>query len=55
MKKVIFVTLLAFVIGLAIGCIATMAYSGHKVATIIFALQEQEIFQNGRSLGGCLL
>jgi len=44
-KKAIFVSLTAFVIGLAIGGIATMAYSGFKFSSTIFMFQEREIFE----------
>lgn len=45
MKKTIILTLLGFVIGLAIGCIATMAFLGHKLASSMFVLQEKKIFE----------
>lgn len=45
MKKTIILTLLGFVIGLAIGCIATMAFLGHKLASSMFVLQEKKFFE----------
>ena len=45
MKKIIIFTLLGFVIGLAVGCIITMAFLGHKMASAMFMLQEKEIFE----------
>lgn len=45
MKKTIILTLLGFVVGLAIGCIATMTYYGHSLATFMLSSQEREIFE----------
>ena len=45
MRKTIIFTLLAFVIGLALGYIITMAFTGYKIASAMFMLQEQEILE----------
>lgn len=45
MKKTIIFTLLGFMIGLALGHIVTMAFTGYKIATAMFMLQEKEIFE----------
>ena len=45
MRKTIIFTLLAFVIGLALGYIITTAFTGYKIASAMFMLQEQEILE----------
>ena len=45
MKKTIIFTLLGFVIGLALGYIITMAFTGYKIASVMFILQEGEIIE----------
>ncbi|MHC4264657.1 MAG: hypothetical protein ACYSUK_01845 [Planctomycetota bacterium] len=43
-KKIVLVSL-CLVVGFVIGCILTMAYTGHTMATTMFMLQEKEIFE----------
>lgn len=45
MRKTIIFTLLGFVTGLALGLITTMAFTGYKIASAMFVLQEKEIFE----------
>jgi len=45
MRKTIIFTLLGFVIGLAVGFIITAAFSGDKMARVMFMLQEGEIIE----------
>jgi tetratricopeptide (TPR) repeat protein len=45
MRKTIIFTVLGFAIGLALGCIITMASTGYKIATAMFMLQEKEIYE----------
>ena len=45
MKKTIIFTLLGFVIGLALGYIIAMAFTGYKIASAMLMLQEKEIIE----------
>jgi len=45
MRKIIIFTLLGFVIGIALGCIITMAFGGHKAASAMFMFQEKAIYE----------
>lgn len=45
MKKTFIFTLLGFVIGLALSHILTMVYSGYKISSAMFMLQEKAVFE----------
>lgn len=49
MWKKIGLVVLCLVIGFVLGVILSMAYSGHKLATAMFMLQEKEIFKIGEA------
>ena len=47
-KKIALISI-CLVIGFVIGCILTMAYTGHTMATTMFMLQEKEIVKMGEA------
>jgi tetratricopeptide (TPR) repeat protein len=50
MWKKIGLIVLCLVVGCILGAILSMAYSGHKLATGMFMLQEKEIFEMGEAV-----
>ena len=49
MWKKIGLVVLCLAIGCVLGVVLSMAYSGHKLATVMFMLQEKEIFKMGEA------